>query len=104
IDGISLTAIRTPAAAITALKHLAAAAPEGAELGDTPTILTFGAGIQAVNHIRAAHVLYPNATFEVIGRREARVASLQEELREHGIEVVNRAGALEEAVGAADVI
>ena len=104
IDGVSLTAIRTPAAAITALKHLAGAAAPGHGVGDTPTVLTFGAGIQAVNHIRATHSLYPGAVFEVIGRRPERVDALIAELADHGITVRNRAGELDEAVAHADVI
>lgn len=109
IDGVSLTAIRTPAVAITALKHLAKAAPEGSELGDRPTVLTFGAGIQALNHIRAAHSLFPNAVYEVVGRRPERVASLIETLGAEGIRVTDVASSVDAsgtkaAVQRADVV
>lgn len=104
IDGVSLTAIRTPAAALVGVKHMAEAAAPGEGPGETPQILTFGAGIQAVNHIRAAQTVYPNATFEVIGRRQERVQQLQEELATEGIEVIDRSADLEVAVSTADII
>lgn len=104
IDGVSLTAIRTPAAAITALKHLARAAKHGHGLSDTPRVLTFGAGIQAINHIRAAHSLYPAAQFEIVGRRPERVQALIDELAHDGITVTHRGDDAEQAVREADVI
>lgn len=104
IDGVSLTAIRTPAVAITALKHLAAAAPEGAELSDRSTVLTFGAGIQALNHIRATHTLFPESVFEVVGRRPERVAAMIETLRGEGIHATDVSSAREASVQRADVI
>lgn len=104
IDGVSLTAIRTPAAALLGVKHMAEAAAAGEGPGETPRILTFGAGIQAVNHIRAAKTLYPNATFEVVGRRPERVQLLQEELIVEGTDVQDRSDAREDAVRNADII
>lgn len=76
MEGSCLTAIRTPAVTLTAIRHLARLAPEGAELGTDPRILLFGAGTQAIEHIRAALVDFPNATFEVIGRRPERVDAM----------------------------
>lgn len=101
--GATLTAIRTPATTLTAVKHLAAAAPAGAELGPHPEILVFGAGIQADSHIRAAHSLFPGAIFRVIGQREHRVAELIAGLAAAGIVAV-AAGERDAAVRAADII
>ncbi|MBP6683837.1 MAG: ornithine cyclodeaminase family protein [Leucobacter sp.] len=76
LEGSCLTAIRTPSATLTAVRQLARLAPAGAEIGKNPKILIFGAGTQAIEHIRAALVDFPEATFEVIGRRPERVESL----------------------------
>lgn len=76
MEGSCLTAIRTPSVTLTAIRHLARLAPAGAELGTDPRILLFGAGTQAIEHIRAALVDFPDATFEVIGRRPERVAAM----------------------------
>src|SRR5699024_6372937 len=51
MEGSELTAIRTPTATLTAVKHLSAADPD---FPSAPRVLVFGAGIQGVNHIRAA--------------------------------------------------
>lgn len=80
MEGSCLTAIRTPSVTLTAIRHLARLAPKGAELGTDPRILLFGAGTQAIEHIRAALVDFPEASFEVIGRRPERVAAMISEL------------------------
>ncbi|MET4060275.1 1-piperideine-2-carboxylate/1-pyrroline-2-carboxylate reductase [NAD(P)H] [Arthrobacter sp. UYP6] len=104
MDGAELTAIRTPATTLTAVKHIAAAAPEGEGIGSTPRILVFGAGIQALNHIRAARAVFPQAEFSVIGRRPHRVEELIRTLAAEGIRVQDASGAMEDSVAAADVI
>ena len=62
MDGAELTAIRTPAATLTAVKNIADA-PGDTPFTRTPKVLVFGAGIQAVNHIRAAKAVFPEGTF-----------------------------------------
>ncbi len=104
LDGAELTAIRTPAATLTAVKHMALAAPRGEEFGDAPQILVFGAGVQALNHIRAAHAVFPGATFNMVGRRQSRVSKLIASLGVEGIVVQDRSGEMEAAVSTADVV
>lgn len=76
LEGACLTAIRTPAVTLSAVRALAAIAPEGAELPAEPRILIFGAGVQALGHIQAARIAFPGARFDVVGRRPERVAAL----------------------------
>lgn len=76
MEGACLTAIRTPAVTLTAIRHLARLAPEGAKIGTDPHIVLFGAGTQALGHVHAALVDFPDATFEIIGRRPERVTAL----------------------------
>ncbi|MFD1203428.1 ornithine cyclodeaminase family protein [Leucobacter albus] len=80
LEGSCLTAIRTPAVTLTAIRHLARLAPEGARLGSNPRVLVFGAGTQAIEHVRAALVDFPDASFGVVGRRPERVAAMIEAL------------------------
>ncbi|MGW9415328.1 ornithine cyclodeaminase family protein [Arthrobacter cupressi] len=100
MDGTELTAIRTPATTLMAVKHILAAAPER-ETKEDPQVLVFGAGIQALNHLRAAHAVLPGARFAVVGQRPERVQSLIGTLAAEGIEV--RAGSTAD-VPEADVI
>ena len=108
LEGACLTAIRTPAVTISAVRALAAIAPAGAELPAAPRILVFGASVQALSHIRAALVAFPTARFEIVGRRPERVAALIQELRDDpasaSLEVTDRTGDAEAAVGEADII
>ncbi len=99
MDGNELTAIRTPATTLLAVKHLLAAAPGGTP--EAPRVLAFGAGIQALNHLRAASALFPKASFAVVGQRPERVQVLVEQLASEGIEV-RPASAAE--VSSADVV
>lgn len=101
LDGTELTAVRTPAVTLLAVKHMAAAAPEEDRLPERPAFLVFGAGVQAGNHIRAAAELFPGAEFTVMGRRPDRVHGLLDELA--GEEILARRGAAAD-VAAADVI
>jgi ornithine cyclodeaminase len=88
MDGTELTAIRTPATTLMAVKHILAAAPDGAP--PNPQVLVFGAGIQALNHLRAAHAVLPGARFAVVGQRPERVQALIGTLAAEGVTV--RAG------------
>ncbi|WP_284982513.1 ornithine cyclodeaminase family protein [Arthrobacter sp. efr-133-TYG-118] len=86
-DGTEITAIRTPAVTLLALKYIVNATPEGQTFPDAPRILVFGAGVQALNHIRAAKHIFKDATFVVVGRRPERVAALVQELAHERIVV-----------------
>lgn len=85
LDGTALTAIRTPATTLLAVKHILAAAPDGGPAA--PRVLVFGAGIQALNHVRAASAVFPEASFAVVGQRAERVQALIQQLAAEGIEV-----------------
>jgi 1-piperideine-2-carboxylate/1-pyrroline-2-carboxylate reductase [NAD(P)H] len=91
MDGNELTAIRTPATTLLAVKHIMASAPDGAprshESTDRNRVLVFGAGVQALNHLRAAHAVLPEAGFAVVGQRPERVTALIRQLATEGIEV-----------------
>ena len=108
LEGASLTAIRTPAVALLAVQHLVAIAPPGGEPAPHPRILVFGAGVQAAAHIRAAATAFPDATFDVVGRRPARVDVMIEALsgagETRGVSIRNRTGSAEAAVPEADII
>lgn len=101
LDGTELTAIRTPATTLTAVKHIAAA-PGSEAFSTTPRIVVFGAGVQAREHIRAAHTIFPDADLCVIGQRPSRVEQLIATLAEDEITV--RPGVVEQDVPLADVI
>lgn len=87
LDGTEITAVRTPAITLLAVKHIAAAAPVTSPFPGSPRVLVFGSGVQALNHIRAARHVFPSATFAVVGRRPERITALQSELASEGIEV-----------------
>jgi 1-piperideine-2-carboxylate/1-pyrroline-2-carboxylate reductase [NAD(P)H] len=91
MDGNELTAIRTPATTLLAVKHILAWAPDGApqtlDSTDRKRVLVFGAGVQALNHLRAAHAVLPEASFAVVGRRPERVTALVGQLATEGIDV-----------------
>lgn len=105
MEGASMTVIRTSAVSISAVRQLAALA-EGTpdDVGPSPRILVFGAGSQAAGHIRAAHISFPGARFEVVGRSPERTAALREELDREGIAVSDRTRDHEAAVREADII
>lgn len=104
MDGAELTAIRTPATTLAAVRHIAQAAPEDERIGNGPHVLVFGAGVQALNHIRAARAVFADATFSVVGKRTHRVAELAATLAAEGIKVQDASGEMEAAVAAADVV
>lgn len=102
MDGNELTAIRTPATTLLAVKHILAADPgSGTGAPGTPHVLVFGAGVQALNHLRAASAVFPEASFAVVGQRPERVRVLIEQLALEGIKV-RPASAAE--VSSADVV
>lgn len=99
MDGTELTAIRTPAVTLLAVTRILAATPGGTP--ESPRVLVFGAGVQALNHLRAAHALIPGARLGVVGRSEERVRALVETLAAEGVDVEARTAA---DVGEADAI
>lgn len=109
MEGASLTAIRTPAVTLSAIRQLAALAPAGDEVPAAPKILVFGAGVQAAAHIRAAALAFPGASFEVAGRRPERVESLisalatTSETESSSVSAVGDGG-IDRAVESADII
>lgn len=109
IEGASLTAIRTPAVTLSAVRRLAAISPESNRLPENPKVLVFGAGVQALSHIRAASLTFPNATFDIAGRRPERVATAIDALRsaaetaDSTVQAVPE-GQLDEAISNADII
>ena len=103
MEGSSLTAIRTPAVAISAVRQLAALAAPGDELPESPRVLVFGVGTQGRSSILAMQAAFPAARFEVVGRRPERVQELRSDLATQGIEVAHRED-VDAAVSEADVI
>ncbi|MGY2742907.1 ornithine cyclodeaminase family protein [Arthrobacter sp. UYCu723] len=85
MDGNELTAIRTPATTLLAVKHILGAASGGAP--EPPRVLVFGAGTQALNHVRAAKAVIPDAKFSVVGLRPERVRTLIAQLATEDIEL-----------------
>lgn len=85
LDGTALTAVRTPAVTLMAIRGIAEAALS--PFPTDPGFLIFGAGIQARNHIRAAATIFPGARFVACGRRPERMNSLIDEFAAEGIEV-----------------
>lgn len=102
MEGASLTAIRTPAVTLTAVRHIARAAAPGDELPAEPRILFFGTGIQTAGNVRAALVDFPHARFEVVGRRAEGVSALAERFPDLAIR--DRSADADAAVGEADII
>ncbi|WP_354182823.1 ornithine cyclodeaminase family protein [Arthrobacter sp. UYP6] len=85
LDGTELTSVRTAAVTLLAVKHAALAAPASDRLPVNPTIVVFGAGIQARNHISAAASLFPGASVFIVGRNPDRTRSLVTECQAIGI-------------------
>lgn len=103
MEGSSLTAIRTPAVAMSAVRQLAKLAAPGDELPESPRVLIFGAGVQGRSSILAAKAAFPTALFEVIGRTPERIESLCNSLAQQGIEVTVRTD-IDTAVSEADIL
>ncbi len=76
VDGVALTAIRTPAISALAIHHLAPAA--------AASLLVFGSGPQALYHVRAVAAVRELRTVTVVGRSEAPTVALVEQLRAEG--------------------
>ena len=66
--------------------------------------MVFGAGIQALNHIRAARTVFPGAVFSVVGQRPERVEILISTLEQEEIEATDSTGERDNAVAGADII
>ena len=103
MEGSSLTAIRTPAVAISAVRLLARAAAPGDELPESPRVLVFGVGTQGRSSILAARAAFPTACFEVVGRRPERIRQLRDDLAAEGIDIAHRED-VDAAVSEADII
>jgi len=103
MEGSSLTAIRTPAVAISAVRLLARAAAPGDELPESPRVLVFGVGTQGRSSILAARAAFPTARFEVVGRRPERIRQLRDDLAAEGIDIAHRQD-VDAAVSEADII
>lgn len=91
LDGVSLTAIRTPAAALLAVEKLAKISPT--PFPTEPNVLIFGTGIQARAHIEATLTVFPNAQFSVVGRTFAKAetfASSLAPLQVRGVEYADQ--------------
>ena len=80
LDGVALTALRTPAVSALAVRHLAAA--------DAARLLVFGTGPQAYGHVQAMRAVRPVAHVDVVGRRPERVADLVAHCRAAGLSAV----------------
>lgn len=102
MEGATLTAIRTPAVTLTAIRHLVRAASAADAPSVQPRILVYGAGVQAEGHLRAAVVDFPDARFGVVGRNPANVASLRSRLPE--LDVQDRSGDAAAAISVADIV
>ncbi|RGE24328.1 ornithine cyclodeaminase family protein [Leucobacter sp. wl10] len=102
MEGASLTAIRTPAVTLTAVRHLARSASPGAQLPARPRVLVFGAGVQAAGHIEATLVDFPDADFGIVGRSPENVAALIARFPE--LEPRDRSGDPDAAVHEADIV
>lgn len=76
IDGVALTAIRTPAISALAIHHLAPA--------EAATLLVFGTGPQALYHVRAVAAVRNLRTVTVVGRSDTAAEAFVEKLRAEG--------------------
>jgi ornithine cyclodeaminase/alanine dehydrogenase-like protein (mu-crystallin family) len=76
IDGVVLTAIRTPAISALAIHHLAPA--------QASSLLVFGTGPQALYHVRAVAAVRDLETITVVGRSETSTETLLEQLHTEG--------------------
>ncbi len=103
MEGSSLTAIRTPAVALSAVRLLAQAAAPGDELPAAPRVLVFGAGIQGHGCVLASRAAFPTAEFSVVGRSPERVETLRARLADEGIDVASPVD-VDAAVAEADII
>lgn len=78
IDGVALTAIRTPAISALAVRHLAA--------DDADSLLVYGTGPQALYHVRAVAAVRKLESVAVIGRSEDKEQELVTALRAEGLD------------------
>ncbi|MFC4222537.1 ornithine cyclodeaminase family protein [Lysinibacter cavernae] len=100
MDGAELTLIRTPATSVLAIKHMLAADPRGARTS-SGTVIVFGAGPQAWNHIETLAAIAPPTEVLIVGRRAERVNEVVGQCTAAGISA--RAATADE-VSKADVV
>lgn len=103
IDGASLTAIRTPAVTLAAIRRLADIAPAGDELPAQPRVLVYGAGTQAQATLTTAQTVFPDADVEVVSRSAAGIDRLRRQLDGQNA-FTDRSADATEAVRTADII
>jgi alanine dehydrogenase len=94
LDGATLTARRTAAAAAFATELLART--------DASVLAVFGAGALAEEHVEAIHTVRPLAEIRLVGRSPGRVHSLAERLAASGYDV--RVADRHEALAGADLV
>jgi ornithine cyclodeaminase/alanine dehydrogenase-like protein (mu-crystallin family) len=90
IDGIALTALRTPAVSALAVRHLAGA---GAR-----RLVVFGTGPQAEGHVTAIRAVRPLGELVVVGRDVARAEALAQRQASTGLSA--RTGTSTDVAGA----
>ena len=93
LDGAALTGVRTSALSALAVKYLAPP--------DAASLVVFGAGPQALHHIRAMAAVRDITNVSVVGRSPKRTADMLAQLRNEGLSV--RPGTQSD-VAAADII
>lgn len=93
IEAAALTSIRTAAVSGVATKHLARE--------DASSLLVFGSGVQAAEHVEAMLVVRPIGRVVIVGRDPSRASSLVDRLMARGVDA--RAGSPEE-VSDADIV
>lgn len=94
VDGIALTALRTPAVSALAVRNLAAA---GAR-----RLVVFGSGAQAAGHVAALRAVRPIAEVVIVGRDSGRAEALAMRCRASGLAA--RGGSTREVAGADIVV
>jgi ornithine cyclodeaminase/alanine dehydrogenase-like protein (mu-crystallin family) len=91
LDGVALTAVRTPAVSAVAVRRLAAP--------DAATLVVFGTGPQAWGHVRALRAVRPIERVVVVGR--SRTGEFVARCRDAGLDA---SAGTPEAVAGADVV
>lgn len=77
VDGIALTALRTPAVSALAVRHVAAT--------NARVLVVFGSGPQAAGHVAALRVIRPLDEVVIVGRDQGRAEALVSRCGEAGL-------------------
>lgn len=93
LDGLALTALRTPAVSAVAVRHLA--------VPDARRLLVFGTGPQAYGHVEAVRRVRPVEHLDVVGRRANAVRDFIRHWRARGLAAEAASPA---AVARADIV